>query len=306
MGGGGVSYFPEPKPDLEKKVRQSKKDADAKRLDSDVSQVLRKILASYENRDTERVQNYLKKVGEILGDEVEFEQFFYGGSVAKHTYVDGLSDIDALVILKRDELGDTSPQEILDQFLKVLQDKLTFDVVDKVERGRMAVTVTYRDQTEIQLLPAVRVGTKILIPNAGAEGWKETKPNVFQKALSNTNQRLNRCLVPTIKLVKSIVSGFPEHQQLTGYHVESLALEAVKGYRGAKTPKALLMHIVDIAAKRVLRPIDDVTGQSRIVDSYLGNANSTERKAISQLVAGISRRLNAATSVDQWKAILES
>lgn len=304
MGGGGASYFPESKPDLEKLVQQSKKDADAKRLDSDVNQALREILASYV-RDPERVQDYLEKIGEILGDEADLEQFLFGGSVAKHTYVDGLSDIDALVILKREDIGDTSPQDILDQFEKALQDKLTFDVVEKVERGRMAVTVTYRDQTEIQLLPAVRVGTKVLIPNAGAEGWKETRPKIFQRALSNANQRLNEYLVPTIKLVKSIVSGFPEHKQLPGYHVESLALEVVKGYRQAKTPKALLMHIVEQAASRVLRPVNDMTGQSRIVDSYLGNANSTERKAVSQTLAGVSRRLKAATTVDQWKAILE-
>jgi hypothetical protein len=106
-------------------------------------------------------------------------------------------------------------------------------------------------------------------------------------------------------MAKSIIASFPAHARLTGYHVEALCLEAAKGYRGAKTVKTLLAHVLSSASDRVSSPIKDVTGQSRIVDAYLGKANSNERRIVADALSGVARRLDAATSVDQWKAILE-
>ena len=109
----------------------------------------------------------------------------------------------------------------------------------------------------------------------------------------------------TCKLMKSVVSTFPDQKQLTGYHIEAMALNAAKGYQGRKTPKAFLLHLLGHAADRVLRPMADVTGQSRNVDAYLGKANSAERRNISQVLTGMKRRLEAATTVSQWRTVLE-
>ncbi len=304
MGGSGRSYFPISKPDLEKLVQDSKQEEDRKRLESDVNAFLREVLSSYE-RDINRIQENLDKINEILSDEADMEQFLFGGSVAKHTYVDGLSDVDALVILKKEDLSGKTPQEVLRLFHRSLKGKLTYDNVEKVEKGNMAVTITYRDGTEIQLLPAIRVGSNICISNAQGNNWKETNPREFQRMLTKANDRHNRALVPSIKLAKSIISSFPEQKQLTGYHVESLAIEAAKGYRGSKTVQALTKQFFDKASDLAKHPIRDVTGQSRIVDSYLGNADSQKRNIAADALSGISRRLNTATSIEQWKSIVE-
>lgn len=305
MGGGGGGYFPQHSPALEKLIRQAKMEADRERLDSDVNQILREILASYE-RDPEKIKQHLENIGEVLGDEADMEQFLFGGSVAKHTYVDGLSDIDALVILSRKDFADNSPQAILNDFYKSLQDRLTYDNVESIKKGKLAVTVTYRDGTEIQLLPAIRIGEKVAIPDAKAKGWNEINPKLFQEVLSKANTRLNGSLVPVIKLVKSINSSLPKQNQLESHHIEALALESAKGYRGASTPKALLMNFFNQASTRVLRPIEDITGQSRVVDSYLGGPNSPKRVIAANALAGIARKLNSATSADQWKSVLEA
>ena len=84
----------------------------------------------------------------------------------------------------------------------------------------------------------------------------------------------------------------------------NIAVEAVKGYRGEKTVKALLLHVLQDASKRILRPIRDITGQSRVVDSYLGKEDSTKRRIAADALASVARRLNAAKSVDQWIATL--
>lgn len=307
MGGGGSgrSYFPRSDSDLQRLAQDSKQETDRQRLDGNVANLLRDVLASGE-RDAVKTSELLDEIAGVLRDKVDMEKLLYGGSVAKHTYVDGLSDIDALVIMNKEDLAGKSPAEVLDSFHKSLQDELTYDKVKSVEKGRMAVTVVYRDGSEIQLLPAIRFGKNILISTAGGKEWKEINPKTFQRALTAANERLDGVLVPTIKLIKSINAGFPEQKQLTGYHIESLSVEAAKGYRGAKTPKALLTHILEQASNRVLSPIQDVTAQSRTVDSYLGKANSRERRIVADALMGVVRRLNAAKTVDDWKAILGS
>jgi len=305
MGGSGGRYFPKRTDALQKRIERARQTAERQRLDSDVSKFLQDVLTTFNQRDAEKVQEYLGKIMEILGEGAQVEQFLFGGSVAKHTYVDGLSDVDALVILDRADLAGKSPEAVLKAFHKQLQDGVTYDIVQSVEKGKMAVTVTHQDGTEVQLLPALRVGGKVAIPDATRGEWKETNPKAFQRALSKANERLSHSLVPTIKLVKSIISGFSKQKRLTGYHVESLALDAAKGYRGARTGKALLVHVLESASKRVLRPIRDVTGQSRVVDSSLGRSNSPDRRLVADALASVARRLNAATSLDQWKAVIE-
>ncbi len=302
--GGGRSYFPRTDPVLQRLALDSKQETDRQRLDSDVANLLKVVLASCE-RDSAETSERLDEIASALEDKVEMEKFLFGGSVAKHTYVDGLSDVDALVIMTKEDSAGKSPKEVLDSLYKSLQDEITYDKVKSVEKGRMAITVVYREGSEIQLLPAIRIGKNILIPQARANEWKETNPKAFQRTLTTANERLDSTLVPTIKLMKSINAGFPEQKQLTGYHIESLSVEAVKGYRGAKTVKALLTHILEQSSKRVLSPIQDVTGQFRIVDSYLGKAYSTERRIVADALGSVVRKLNAAKTVEEWKRILE-
>ena len=304
MGGSGGGYFPSRPDRLHSLIEKARESAEQQRLDTDINGVLQDLLTTFNERDSEKIQEYLSKIKEILGKTIEVETFLFGGSVAKHTYVDGLSDVDALAILDREDLAGKSPGEVLNIFHKSLQDQLTYDKVKSVEKGRIAVTVVYRDSTEIQLLPAIRTSGKVFISSARAKEWNETNPKAFQRALTKANQRLNSALVPTIKLIKSINDGLPEQKRLIGCHIESLALEAAKGYRGAKTVKALLTHTLDHASKRVFSPIRDVTAQSRIVDSYLGKAKSPKRRVVADALAGIVRKLDAATSADQWKTIV--
>jgi hypothetical protein len=241
----------------------------------------------------------------LLGDVIEVDRALFGGSVAKHTEVDGLSDVDALVLIDRSDLKGRSPSEVRAAFRAELESRLPRSEVESVSAGRMAVTVKYRDGMEIQLLPAMRSSRKIVIGGPAGDSWIEIRPKAFQKALTAANKRLNETLVPAIKLMKSILGGLPEQKQLKGYHVEALAVDAAKAYRGESVPRAVLVHLLDYASRRVLTPISDVTGQSRQADGYLGPANSVERRVVAQAMAGLKRRLDAAGSVEEWKAVLE-
>ena len=210
------------------------------------------------------------------------------------------------MILDRETTQGLSSQEVLNKMHDNLSIELKQGDVSSIEKGALAVTIKYNDGMEIQILPAVRSDDALKIPSSDGAGWNATAPHVFQEKLTDLNKKMDSGLVPTIKLVKSLISDLPKQQQLSGYHIESLAIDAAKNYKGPTTPRALLSHILDHVSDRTRQPMKDVTGQSRNVDDYLGEPESSHRKLVSQAVSGIKRRLDAATSLTQWKVMFGS
>ncbi len=303
MGGTGSRYTGPRSENVREKIEQAQ-ERERERLGGQVDDLIRALLAHMNNRDTDEVAKRLDKIENQLGEIANLETLLFGGSVAKHTAVNGVSDVDALVILDRKREGKESPEFLIEAFRRLLQIKLPRSEVTSVKKGRLAVTVKYRDGEEVQLLPALRSGGTVYIASPDGKDWQETKPQVFQQALTRANVRMNQALVPTIKLMKSINAGLPQQKQLQGYHIEALAVDAASTYSGAKTPRKLLTHILGHAAQRVLQPISDVTGQAHTIDSYLGEASSLQRRNVSQTLSGYRRRLESATSLSRWRAVL--
>lgn len=303
MGGSGGGRYTGPSSATLQQRLDKIREEERERLENNVSNYLNKLLVRFNDRDRDKIADRLEEINKLLGKNVEIDQLLLGGSVAKHTAVNGLSDVDALVVLDRDDLRGKSAQVMLDAFHKTLEDQLSRKDVLSVDKGRLAVTVVYRDKTEIQLLPALRSGQTISIAAADGKSWNDTRPRVFGQQLTRANQRLGQSLIPAVKLAKALVGSLPEQKQLSGYHIEAMAVDAAKGYQGSKTPKALLIHILRHASERVRTPMKDATGQSRTVDAYLGKAESVPRRVASQALSGLARRLDAASSLGQWKAI---
>ena len=301
MGGGRGYYTPPSSDSLQQKLQRAKEQENLS-LRRDIDQFLREELATYNQRDVEEIQARLDEISESI--DMDFQRMLFGGSVAKHTYVDGLSDVDALAVLDREQTQGLSAQDTLERFHQDLEEKLPRERgIVEIKKGDLAVTIRYDDGAELQILPAVRSGEEIRIPKASGQGWKATNPKVFRDQLTAENRRLSGNFIPAIKLVKSLLSDLPMQQRPTGYHVESLALDSAKQYSGDDSVRSMVDRILDRSSVRVLKPIADVTGQSRIVDEYLGAANSANRRLVSQAIGGIRRRLNATTSVGQWRAI---
>jgi hypothetical protein len=263
------------------------------------------LLAKVNGRDVELVRARLESIKSSLCEELEgtFDHF-YGGSVAKHTYVDGLSDIDCLMVINDTELEGKNPQRALEKVEGILKESLEEEA--QVSHGHMAVTVEYQDGMVIQLLPALKTsGPHIHVPSRD-DDWSKIDPVAFQAELTKRNQQCGGKLIPTIKLAKAIVGQLPAPQTLTGYHMESLAIAAFRDYYGERTTSAMLPVFFERAKDLVLSPIKDRSGQSIHVDEYLGPANSEERQVASHLLGRIGRRMKNATasaSIAQWQAL---
>jgi predicted nucleotidyltransferase len=287
--------------DLRQRAQQI---ADQAAFDAQVNDELTGRLAAINSRDVEQVREYLDAALEALQDRIEdVERTLFGGSVAKSTYVQGLSDVDALVVLS--DPPDGTPGDVLSDFAAALAARLSHADVDNVSAGTLAVTVTYHDGTEIQLLPAVQRGDRLNIGSADGDEWKPIHPRRFAKALSELNAEHARAVVPAIKLAKAVIAAqVPEAERPSGYHVEALALAAFSGYSGARTPKAMLTHFFAAAARDVLRPIKDVSGQSHHVDERLGAANSSDRQTLSRDLQRIANLMDNSRRLADWQAVL--
>lgn len=302
--GGFFSRGSDPE-DLRRQVRDSEDRARNDLFETEVSSLIGSHLVQANGRDSEAIGRHIDEIASALAQDIEGSVGLrFGGSIAKRTYVDGLSDVDALVILNKSELEDKNPSEVRSYFAQRLRERFP---KTPVEEGTLTVTVSFAD-IQIQLLPALKDGSGVRISSADAPGWSPTiRPDKFADKLTRVNQALNGKVVPTIKLAKSILSQLPEKQRLSGYHVESLAIRVFEGYEGPQTTKAMLRHFFTEAPNHLKQPIKDSTGQSIHVDDYLGGVGNLRRRIAADSIGRIGRSMqnaDGANSVEQWREIL--
>ena len=299
-GGGGGGYFRSDPNKLVKKLQESEAKTENSKYETEVANILASLLTKFNDRDYEAINRHLEEIRKALEKDIEGTiDLLFGGSVAKHTYVDGLSDIDSLVILDSCDLADQSPEEAKEYFVERLKERFP---KTEVKEGVLAVTVRFSD-AEIQLLPAVSCQNHVKISDQTGRNWSKINPDSFRKVFTETNQQNGRKVVPVVKLAKAIVATLPEKHQISGYHAESLAVHIFRNYKGDLKLKPMLRHYFQEASQLVRQPIRDRTGQSVHVDNYLGTPNSLERKIVSDAFGRISRRMSNAdnaSSVDEW------
>jgi hypothetical protein len=289
---------------------------DARRLAEEARQQLRRqefleevndylggLLQQYNDREVDSTNDRLSAVVECLGDEVaDIDRLLFGGSVAKHTYVDGLSDVDALLVVRNAEAE--TPSDLIEALAREIRDRPPDGVAD-VAAGDLAVTVTYTDGSQIQILPAQEVAGSLRIASEDGTSWREIRPRKFAEKLTEVNQANAGQVIPAIKLAKAALQGLPEQHQLSGYHLEAIAVDAFRSYDGPRSRQAMLRHLLDHAASAVLRPTGDITGQSVHIDGHLGVADSDLRRAIGAEINRLVRRIDNATSLDGYRELFD-
>lgn len=308
MGSSGESYnLPSSSSNegLAKLISQANKGANASAYASEVNSLIREALATYNKRDVLAIQTHIKVLIEAIQREIEGAvKLIFGGSIRKYTYVNGLSDIDGLVLIQKTSLEKSSPQEVLDYFANQIQQRLP---KTEVSVGKLAVTVRYSDGCELQLLPAIRTRTGFKIASSLSEGqWSNVvRPEAFARKLTSVNQSFSGKVVPVIKLFKVAVKEvFPKDLKLSGYHAESLAIEAFEKYTESNSYKDMLIHLSRTATDLVKTPIKDRTGQSLHVDDYLGVQNSKQRLRLCSYLRRLAQQMEVADeqqSIETWQ-----
>ena len=262
--------------------------------EAQVNALLEEVVSDYSDRDFEAIRRHVDTLKKALESDVEgIVDLLFGGSTQKHTYVNGLSDVDLLARIDDPALASLSPRRLLQRFAARIQQRLPNT---KVTPGKLAVTVRYSDGHELQVLPALSTrGGGVRIARPSGDGWSNViRPETFARKLTEVNRRCASRVVPTIKLFKAAQESMPENVRLSGYHSESLAVQAFEGYDGGRSYGEMLMHLCRSAAEGVKMPVRDRTGQSVHVDDYMGTSGSEVRQRSSRFLGRLVQRMEAA------------
>ena len=305
MGGSGGtgSYFSAH--DAKSLEEEARRRLENSRFESSVNSLLESESTDINDRDIDLTNERLEAVERALGTRIgEVERLLFGGSVARHTFVNGLSDIDALVEIRDESIEGRSPSEVRDGLATALRQALPHGDVEKIQKGSMAVTIKYLDGMEIQLLPAIKVEEELAVSTWDSNSWIRIRPRNFARVLTATNQRQGGAVVPAIKFAKAIFANKLGEDGPTGIHLDALAIEAFRAYAGPRTPKAMVTHLVKTASERVLRPIRDISGQSDYVDDSLGQRDSSQRRILSRKLRRLARTMENSQSIHDWEGMI--
>ncbi|MBD2770978.1 CBASS oligonucleotide cyclase [Iningainema tapete] len=308
MGGSGGSYSwssNSSSEEINQLLGRAGESTDTSSYNSEVNSLLQSVLKDFNDRDAEATQRHLDILKKAIESEIENSvDLLFGGSIRKNTFINGLSDADTLVLVNNTSLEKKSPQEVLDYFAQRIQQRLPNT---HVSVGKLAVTVRYSDGQEIQILPVIRTVSGLRISNPEEGKWSNVvRPDSFARKLTAVNKEFSGKVVPTIKLFKAVVKDIlPKDLKISGYHAESLAIEAFKGYQGSRTYKDMLTHLCREATNLVKSPIKDKTGQSLHVDDSLGEANSQARTRISAYLERLTKKIEASDKLKSKEKWLE-
>lgn len=260
------------------------------------------LLARYTRRNQQAVARHLENLCGILRQEGNHVvQTMFGGSVRRHTYVTGLSDVDVLLVVNRSSLANQPPARVIEYARNTIQQRLRQNTVTA---GNLAVTVGFSGGVEIQILPAIRTSTGgVRIAEPGSTRWSNVAhPERFAEKLSEVNHARNGRVVPVIKLAKAMADCYISRpsRKFSGYHLESLAIDAFRNYQGAQDPKTMLKHLFTHSMTAVKTPISDTTDQSGYVDEYLGQANSNLRQRASTYFGQLRGKVNSCRTRAQF------
>jgi hypothetical protein len=300
-GSGGGGGYPSSAEDVQAARDQALRNLRQQERDVAVNEVLSEALRRFNDRDAELPRRRLEAIQEALGPlAIDVDRLLFGGSVAKHTYVDGLSDVDALVVI---EAAEARPDTLVEQLRTSLSHRLNMNDVADISAGHLAVTVRYSDGTEIQLLPAVERAGRTSIASEDGTTWRQIRPHKFAEKLTQVNQANGQQVVPTIKLAKAAMQNLPEAHQLSGYHIEAIAVDAFRSYDGRRDRASMLVHLMQHAQHAVLRPTGDITGQSVHIDGHLGAPNSDARRNVSAALGRLASQLEDGNA-DDYRRLL--
>ena len=262
------------------------------------------LLAQYTRKNTQTVTHRLESLCGFLRQKGNVVQTMFGGSVRKGTYVTGISDIDALLIVNQASLVNQTPAQAIEYVRGTIQDRL---LQNTVSAGNLAVTVSYSDGTEIQILPAIRTNTGgVRIAEPGSTKWSNVaRPDDFAKKLAKVNTARDGKVVPVVRLAKAMAECFITRpsRKISGYHMESLAIDAFKDHQGPLDAKNMLIHLLGHAMDAVKSPITDSTGQSRYVDDKLGRADSGPRMRASTYFGQMRGKVNSCKTRASFNAL---
>ena len=197
------------------------------------------------------------------------------GSVEKNTFNEGISDIDLRAVTTNSALLDYSPKVAKRLIMKQIR---SIDEVKNPRVGHQAVTLI-KGGHEYQIIPVIRHNGKTYIPSERGTYWKTVDIEAFNHSLHSLNRKTNGHFCEAVRFVKILSDRYvPKRNQLSGYHIESIAMEAIGNCSPTMGRTDMVEKILRYIPSRVKSYSWDITRETKAIDHDLGSNYSAERK----------------------------
>ena len=121
MGGSG-GFYGYGSVNVQAKTTSSASNAEVSQREIDINEFLEGLLKGFNGRDAGAIQKHLSEIEKVLSREIEgLDKILFGGSVSKNTFIEGTSDVDALVFLDNSRYKDVKPKELQNAFVDLLK-----------------------------------------------------------------------------------------------------------------------------------------------------------------------------------------
>jgi len=125
--------------DLEQKAHDY---VDSSEYEIEINNYFQDLLKDFNDRDVDGIKKHLETIIAALETEIDIINLLFGGSIQKHTYINGLSDVDILAILDDASYKNMTPNEVLKKFSDRLKQRLPNT---QISTGNLAVTIEFTD-----------------------------------------------------------------------------------------------------------------------------------------------------------------
>jgi predicted nucleotidyltransferase len=223
-------------------------------------------------RETQKAKLHLMSIRRRLTRSFDVNKFLLIGSHYRDTAVRWYSDVDFMVVLRRNEAkwgGDiVHSSTVLNRIRDDLNDRFTYT---DVRRDQQAVVVSFsQGNHSLDVVPAIfaridKLHAIYWIPD-GANGWMETSPTAHNGYFAKANKRSGGKLAKTVQLLKWWKFSRVQPIPIESFHLDSL-LAASDICIGVKSYAQCLYEAFKLLTERECRGIRDPLGIAGIVDA---------------------------------------
>ncbi len=216
------------------------------------------------------LESTLSKCSSAISGTFPRSEYNFSGSITKHTFLFGGSDIDVLVFVPPSNPSAPAVE------VKLLNEAVS-GICPRTLHEHY-ITLNPPGGVNIDLVPAFRsIEGNVHIPDPNAQAWIPIFPNLFAEDLDALDKRHYGALKPAIRLTKWLTKRFLT-VPLLGHHIELLMFISAYWLSPTKSPLELLSSFLNSSSHLVLTPLRDTSKQRTFVDDYLGEGDSPARR----------------------------
>jgi hypothetical protein len=210
-------------------------------------------------------------------------EFSISGSLWKHTFAFGVSDIDVLCAFNSREL---SPNHVVSRLASAFSSTRTPIIAHQTH-----VTLPSPFGVTIDIVPVVVDSGEIALIHSSGGRWVRARPELFATVLQQANLSSQNTLKPSIRVLKSLLSRCSSAPLLKGHHIEAICVHAASEFAGTFKITTLLEFILSQLPRLANLHFVDTSGQLQFIDDYLGASDSDERCRLSAYLTDYRARM---------------